>query len=88
MSRKLFWIIFAAIWVVVMPVAAWARIDVDSAVFRYDSTRVYWEIYYTIPRNQLTYVGAANNSFSSIVLTIAITSPVLFICVPNSLSTL
>jgi len=68
MSRKLFWIIFAAIWVVVMPVAAWARIDVDSAVFRYDSTRVYWEIYYTIPRNQLTYVGADNNSFSSIVL--------------------
>lgn len=67
MSRKnichlLFFIIFT------LPQLLFSQIDIDQAAFNYDSTQVYWEIYYTIPRAKLTYTAEASGQFAAIAV--------------------
>ncbi len=45
-----------------------AQIDIDQAAFNYDSTQVYWEIYYTIPRAKLTYTAEASGQFAAVAV--------------------
>ncbi|MDZ7260544.1 MAG: GWxTD domain-containing protein [candidate division KSB1 bacterium] len=54
--------------VLVLPIAVGAQIDVDYAVFYYDSSQVYWEVYYTIPRHQMTYTTTSTGEFSCLGL--------------------
>ena len=42
-------------------------LEADYAVFKYDSSQVYWEIYYAIHQNYLTYIKE-NSEFSTVVL--------------------
>ena len=68
MLRRLLWIVLAMAGGMAVPMVAGAQIDVDYAVFRYDSSQVYWEIYYTIPRSCMTYVTDTSADFSGIAL--------------------
>lgn len=42
-------------------------LEADYAVFKYDSSQVYWEIYYAIHQNYLTYIKE-ESEFSTVVL--------------------
>ncbi len=53
---------------VTLPLLAAAQIDLDYAVFKYDATEAYWEIYYTISRNHLTYLHDADGRLGAMAV--------------------
>lgn len=67
MMRKFLWLSCLII-VAVVPIIARAQFDIDYAAFQYDSTDVYWEIYYTIPRSRLTYIAEKTAGFYALVV--------------------
>ncbi len=43
-------------------------LETDYAIFRYDSTQVFWEFYYSLYRNELSYEPTENGDFSAEIL--------------------
>ncbi|MCI0512858.1 GWxTD domain-containing protein [candidate division KSB1 bacterium] len=73
MFRKAWLVVFVGLSIFV-PVILWAQMEVDYAVFQYDSSVSCWEIYYTIPKNRLTYLPQAQGiSHAQVRLRLAIT---------------
>ena len=67
MHKKLLWIFFL-LCISVSTISVFAQVDVDYAAFRYDSTKSYWEVYYSIPRSQITYEKNKNGDYSCLVI--------------------
>lgn len=66
MKQKFLWIIFML--GIIIPIPAKSQINVDYAVFRYDTDQSYWETYYSIPRNRMTYVIQEDGNYSGLAL--------------------